>query len=108
MKRLVLVSGLALALVAGAGGATAPALKLVRAKPLTIQGVRFVPGERVTVTLTKLRVRRTRRAAATAAGRFVVRFDVPLSRCGATVRAVGSQGSRATLKRPPLPGCMAQ
>ena len=93
---------------AGAGGSEGaavgkPALKLAKPVPLTVQGMRFRPGERVRVTVRDVPNGR-RKVTAGPRGGFVVRFaGVVYDRCdGLFVSAVGSQGSRATLKRPQL------
>jgi hypothetical protein len=79
-----------------------PALKLVRGAPLTLRGTRFVSGERVRVSASSGRTS-TRRVNANGSGLFVVRFPFGYDRCnGLLVTAVGSDGSRATLKRPEL------
>jgi hypothetical protein len=77
-------------------------------KPLVVQGQRFLPGERVTVTL---HTERTigRRAVAGRAGSFRVSFgEETFDRCsGPFVRAVGRRGSRAVLKLP-MPACLLE
>jgi hypothetical protein len=70
--------------------------------PFTVHGSGFVPGERVTVTVTaKQRV--VRRAVAGARGAFTTRFaTVDLTKCSAYfVRAAGSRGSVVTKKVSP-------
>lgn len=77
--------------------ATRPAIGATDLRPLTIHGVRFVPGERVHVVLAG-HPDATRRATADAAGSFTVRFDVSIGRCGRfAVFAFGSKRSRASL-----------
>lgn len=83
-----------------AQGAT---LKLARGVPLTLRGERFVPGEHVRVTVKSERMT-AKRVTASSSGVFVVRFpSIAYDRChGLAAGAVGSRGSRATLKRPRL------
>lgn len=81
----------------------AATLKLARGAPLTLRGERFVPGEHVRVTVKSERTA-AKRVTASSSGVFVVRFrGVAYDRChGLVAVAVGSRGSRATLKRPEL------
>jgi hypothetical protein len=115
MRRIgVAISAVALAaaLVAGASGTTlrsaTATLRLVRTQPLTVRGLGFQAHERVRVTLTVHNDTSVRRAIAGPAGGFRVSFDdVPVTRCDAiNVVAVGNRGSKAVLKRPPLPLCL--
>jgi hypothetical protein len=79
-------------------------LKLTRSAPLTVRGSRFVPRERVRVSVSGSR-EATRRVTASAAGAFVVQFATfTFDRCnaGLSVVAVGSEGSRAGLKLPEM------
>ena len=104
---LIIAIALSLALFgsAAAGGGESggkPTLKLVRGAPLTLRGAKFVSGERVRVSASSERTS-TRRVSASGSGLFVVRFPFGYDRCnGLLVTAVGSEGSRATLKRPEL------
>jgi hypothetical protein len=110
MRRVVAVAMVALGLTGVAGAATGPTLRLASAKPFVVSGSHFKARERVLVTLTVDRTRLERRARATLSGAFRVDFGtVTLGHCsGFTVRAVGSGGSGAVLKRPPLPACIPQ
>ncbi|MFN2466840.1 MAG: hypothetical protein ABR521_01730 [Gaiellaceae bacterium] len=113
MRRLllgscVIATALSAAALSGGGEAASgqPALRLAKRVPLTIAGVRFQAGERVTVAVTgtlEVRARRT----ASAEGSFTIRFaNVAAGRCDALiVRATGSRGSRAVL-RPMAPQCL--
>lgn len=91
----------ACALVAAAGAsarpAARPALHVAAYKPLTIRGDGFVAGERVQVELLGV-APAVRRATASTAGAFTVRFAVSIGRCRRfTVFAFGSHRSRASL-----------
>jgi len=94
-----------------ASAATRPALRLVSANdPMVVKGTGFRAKEhvRVTVKITSPAATWRRTATATRRGQFQATIGlVQLGRCGAfTVTAAGSKGSKATLKHPPLPGCM--
>jgi hypothetical protein len=109
--RTALVIALALSLgllgtaASGGGGVSAgkATLKLQRTAPLTLRGARFVRAERVVVSVRGNR-RQTKRVTANDCGVFVVTFPcVTYDRCDALrAHAVGSRGSRAGLKTPPL------
>ena len=72
--------------------------------PLTVRGIRFKPRERVTLTLDGGR-RGVERVVATRLGGFSATFEIRLLRCRTvTVRATGSQGSRA-VRQLPRPNC---
>jgi hypothetical protein len=94
------------------GGSARPlaSLRLVRTEPFVVRGVGFKAREHARLTLTVANDQTVRRVIARAAGGFVVSFGVvPLSRCdGYLVVAVGNRGSRAALKRPPLPECLPE
>ena len=74
---------------------TRPALALADLDPITLRGVRFKPGERVTIRSDG--VARTRRASA--AGQFVIAFPLG-DPCDFSATAIGARGSRATYKLP--------
>jgi hypothetical protein len=104
-RSIVLVAVLLLvALSAGAGAAQdvrgKPMLRLAGASPLKVRGQRFLPAERVRVTVRGARIA-TRPVSADEQGSFVAAFqDVVVDRCSAlSVLAVGSRGSQAVLKR---------
>ena len=107
--RIVLIAAVAAALLglsASSGLATsqvAPAVKFVKLRPFTVQGSHFKARERVVLTLTSGK-HWTATRTATVAGTFTASFATSaLTKCSAyTVRAVGSRGSRVTLK-PVLP-----
>lgn len=77
-------------------------LKLQGGAPLTLRGARFVPAERVVVSV-KRGQRQTKRVTANDRGSFVVTFpQISYDRCDALFAlAVGSRGSRAVLKMLP-------
>jgi hypothetical protein len=112
MRRLIVITVLVLAFGAAtaSGTTTSPAVLVTSKAPLTVRGLHFRPGERVTVTLL-MRGPRTavRRTAATATGGFRATFaTVSVGDCDSfAVRAVGNLGSRASYK-PPRPVCGAQ
>jgi hypothetical protein len=82
-----------------------PRLALVDLTPLTVRGSSFEARERVTVTLDGGK-RGTKRVQATRQGRFTVSFAIaPVTGCRTlTIRALGSQGSRA-FRQLPRPDC---
>lgn len=84
--------------------AARPTLRVVDRSPLTVKGERFHSRENVLLTLTAGRTRIARHARATPAGSFVVSFGkVSIDVCaGYVVRAVGSRGSSAILRSPPI------
>jgi hypothetical protein len=106
--------GALLATLLLAGVATAaprkPLLKLVSTSdPMIVKGTGFKVKEKVRVTLTVPSPKTTlkRNVVATRTGSFkAVMGLVQTGRCGFNLRAVGSRGSVATLKSPPLPACM--
>jgi hypothetical protein len=105
----VVVAALLLAGVASAAPRK-PLLKLVSTSdPMIVQGTAFRAKEHVRVTVTvpspKTTLRRTVVATRTGSFRAVMGL-VQTGRCGFNVRAIGSRGSVATMKSPPLPACM--
>jgi hypothetical protein len=101
---LAVLTGLAL----GSGTAAKhPRLRLAEPAPLEVRGLGFRPQERVRVVAGAGHASVTRRARASRRGSFAVAFAFAASHCsGLSVVAIGNAGSRATLKRPPLPACM--
>lgn len=83
-----------------------PTLRIAAGHPLLLRGMRFVGDERVRVTVSSRGVRAVRRVKAGDAGRFTLRFPgVFVDRCsGLLALALGSEGSRASLKLAQL-GC---
>ena len=88
---------LALALAATVSAGTSPLLRVSAMAPFTVRGTAFRSGERVTVRLNRVWVKRTR---AGVAGAFTARFPgLTVSRCdGYRVTATGSKGSHAILQ----------
>jgi hypothetical protein len=112
MRTTLVLAVIGLAVSAGALAAPPlpPTLRLTTA-PLTIRGSHFRPHEQVTLTVVGAGARApTRKLASTAAGTFVTRFSgVTIERCQPyLVRAVGTKGSRATLRGPFRAACGAQ
>jgi hypothetical protein len=72
-----------------------------------VRGTGFFAGERVRVTFSAVGGAVVRRATADVRGAFTASSDKALvSRCaGFRIVAVGNRGSRAVLKRIPLPAC---
>jgi hypothetical protein len=93
---------LVLALPGWSAGPRRATLLLRQTSPLVVRGEGFGVREQVAVTAGTDRTFATVRA--TKSGRFTARFRLRVGRCTElTVRAVGSQGSRAILQREP--GC---
>jgi hypothetical protein len=96
--------------LAAAGTGTAarrpPVVRVAALQPLVVQGTRFQPRERVTVTYAGT-VRRTRKVVASAAGAFRATFQtVSVDRCsGFSISAAGGAGDRAVARHKPLPAC---
>ena len=108
----VVVAAIALLLAGLSAGSTSKrhaALRLVKPAPLQVVGSHFVTRERVRVTASADSNSVSKRVRASESGTFTVRFAVGAGHCaGLRVVAVGTGGSRATLKRIPLPACMPQ
>jgi hypothetical protein len=98
MLVVVLLLGVALSVTVASGSFSGrPALRLVDRAPVVVRGSGFDAGEQVSVALLA-GTRSVRRAPASQAGAFVVRFGVSLGRCARySVQAFGSAGSRARL-----------
>lgn len=108
----VVAAALALVL-AGLGAGSTPSrhasLRLVRVAPLQVRGTGFQARERVRVVANVARLSFVKRVQASPRGSFAVGFSLTPSHCsGLRVMAAGNAGTRATLKRPPLPACMPQ
>jgi hypothetical protein len=94
---------LVLALPGWSAGPRRATLLLRQTSPLVVRGEGFGVREQVAVTATGTD-RTFATVRATKSGRFTARFRLRVGRCTElTVRAVGSQGSRAILQREP--GC---
>ena len=84
----------------GDPGRARPLLELEGTAPLEIAGRGFGSGEVVRLVAVTDGLQRTRTAIASAKGRLTMRFELRVRRCvELTVRAVGSLGSRAVLRR---------
>lgn len=90
--------------------AAPPSLHLVRTNPLIVRGRAFRDLERVRVSLVSESIRIRRTVTASRSGTFTLSFGtVTFGPCiGFRIRAAGSGGSVAILKRLPLPGCMPE
>jgi hypothetical protein len=83
--------------IASGSFAGSPTLRLADRSPVTVRGLGFAAGERVSVALAA-GTRSVRTTQVSANGTFVVRFSVSLGRCTRyTVQAFGSTGTRARL-----------
>jgi hypothetical protein len=96
--RILVASGvvLVLAFAAPAAALAPPVLRVRAVQPVVVDGARFKPLERVTVTLNRLLTQHVR---AGTGGTFRATFrGVVISPCnGYSVTAVGSKGSHAAL-----------
>jgi hypothetical protein len=105
--RVFAVVAIAAGILAGVGAAAGsrPSIRIAQSRPLVVAGSHFVAGERVKVVA--YLSRRVVRHAVARHGSFRVNLGtVPMSKCqGMRIVAVGSRGSRATLKIP-RPECM--
>lgn len=103
--RLAVVLAALVALLAVQGAAATPraTLRLVDdTMPPTLYGVGFKPREHVRVVVLAGSTRSVKKVVATTLGRFTVRVLGDVSACaGFSATAVGSKGTRATLKRAP-------
>ena len=107
-RALVATATLVVVAIAPAAAArTTPSLRIVGMQPLVVRGLGFHAGERTRVTLVTRDETAVRRTIAGTTGAFRVSFAAAaLSRCsGFNIIAVGNRGSKAEIKRPPLPEC---
>jgi len=107
----VVATALALALAGLAAGSSSvrhhAALRLLKSAPLRVRGSGFHAQERVRLVARAGNFTSTKRVQTSSNGSFAVGFRLGASHCsGLLVVATGNAGSRATLKRPPLPECM--
>jgi hypothetical protein len=88
-----------------AGNAAAkPRLLLASEAPLTVKGRGFKAGERVRVVASTARGRYRKVVSVSRRGLFNVRFGSVDASCGPLfVAAVGTEGTRATWRRPGIP-----
>ena len=100
---VVLVSAAAVVAPAATAATPRPSLRIVDdTPPATLRGVGFQPGERVRVVIVAGTARSVKKAVATALGRFTVRVRADVNDCtGFSATAIGSKGTRASLKRAP-------
>ena len=108
MRRLGLIAAALLAIVlvtaAGSSGQHRPVLTLHIKASIVVDGTHFRAHERVKVTSSTGASATVRANDKGAFG--VTLHGVPIDRCsGLIVRARGSAGSLAVLRRPPLPEC---
>ena len=111
MRFVIATAVFAAAAATAAAAAPAPSLRIASMSPtFRVAGAHFRAAERVRVTFVDGNDTLARRTTASALGTFTVSFGtVTVDRCtGFVVRAVGSGGSTATVKRLPLPECMPQ
>jgi hypothetical protein len=107
MKCAVLIAALAAAGALGQAVAATPkaTLRLIDdTTPVTLHGSGFQPREHVRIAVVSGTTQSMRRTVATRLGRFVVKLEsIDVNSCtGLSIRALGSDGTKATLKR--LPG----
>jgi len=104
---MVALAAVASTALAGADSNTGSKLKLVQLHPLVVRGTAFRTGERVRVTV-HAKITRVEKTTASSSGAFRTSFgNIAIGRCsGFRITAVGNLGSRATLKRTPLPACL--
>jgi hypothetical protein len=92
---------------AGSSSSKRPSLRFAETVPLRVAGSHFRARERVRVTVTVSAKGSTRKVRASGKGSFMAVFSIGAGRCSEVrVIAVGSGGSRATLKRLPSPACL--
>ena len=86
---------------------SAPSVRVVGFQPVTVQGLKFRPRERLTLVLfLGGREERTVRAGRT--GSFVARFEEYANLCTAfTLRVMSGQAVRAAARHRPPPSCAA-
>jgi hypothetical protein len=106
VSHAALTAALLAACAAVPGEAATARLRLTTTTPLTVHGSGFQRHERVRVVV-RYGATYTHRVRATRSGRFTTAFGrISVDRCsGFVVTATGRHGSRATLRRPPLPAC---
>jgi hypothetical protein len=111
MKRslalLAIAAALTPTLASGSTSRVTPVLRVVTASPLVVGGSHFRSRERVRLDVVSAGGL-VKRVVAGATGVFTARFDnVFLSHCDALlIKAAGSNGSAAVLKRPAPAGCL--
>lgn len=104
--RLVALTVLAAVLAASALAAQGPSLRVMRERPLVLQGAAFKPHEPVTVTVRSSGRTWTRRTHAGARGGFRVELRVRVDFCSTASRIVAQGRSSGTARaRLPLRDC---
>jgi len=100
MLRALLVVGVALAVAAPGLAKSGPKIKLAAIAPAKVLGSGFHAGEAVRVVFVAPGIHKTRQVTATSAGRISsVYAGVSVDICASwKLTAVGSQGSRATVR----------
>jgi hypothetical protein len=106
MRGAVLIAALCAAGTLGQAVAATPTatLRLIDdTTPVMLRGSGFQPREHVRIIIAASSSQSIRRTVATRLGRFAVKLEsVDVNACtGLSIRAVGSDGTKATLKRPP-------
>jgi len=92
---------------AGSGAKRQPSLRMAKPVPLQLVGSHFRARERVRLIVTAAGISTTRNLRASGKGSFVANFPFGAGHCSdLRARAIGRAGSRASLKRPPLPACL--
>lgn len=105
LASLILAAALAAIGTAPAARMHAAKLRLIDLAPVTVQGLRFRAGERVTVVL-QVKGRYVRKLRASRNGSFVARFALDADRCTAfNLRAAGRSGAAAAVANKPPPDC---
>jgi hypothetical protein len=106
VSHAALTAALLAACAAVPGEAATARLTLRTTTPLAVHGSGFHRHERVRVVV-RYGATYTHRVRATSSGRFTTAFGrINVDRCsGFLMMATGRRGSRATLRRPPLPAC---
>jgi len=109
---LVTTAALAFAVVglaAGSGTGRHASLRLLKPTPLQLAGSHFRSRERIRVVVTGAGISATKNVRASRRGAFVASFAFGAGHCSdLQAHAIGRAGSRAVLKRPPLPACLAK
>ena len=106
MKRFATFAALAVVLVPVGSAADHTVaghakLRFLSMAPLKVKGTGFVPGERIVVGAKGTAGVSRKRTFAGGTGSWVLSLSRPADRCNAVVvTAVGSRGSRASLKQP--------
>jgi hypothetical protein len=100
MRWIAALGLVVLALAPAVGAGVAPSVRVATTKPFVVNGKHFERGETVRV-ITQLRGRHVRIVKAGKKGAFTAKFlRLKVTNCsGFYVRAIGSKGSRAYVRR---------